>query len=261
MSTPVLSDVPSLIAAHMRAAAARNPGGKAGPFTIGLDEHSSHPMRNFAVPDGGAAPSAADISALIAFFRGHDRIPRLEFIEASAPAVTPALLAAGFTAEARTPVMACVPGMTLTPRRPAGVTVREAAGDADLAAALGVQHHAYAEPSPPGPQDIARVRAMTARGGVVTVAVDDQSGSVAGTGLVDVPAPGSGTGTGELAAVGVLTAFRRRGIASAVSAHLARTAHARGIKVVFLEALPDEEEIYRRTGFADVSAKVWLSLR
>ena len=258
MSTPVLSDVPSLIAAHMRAAAARNPGGKAGPFTIGLDEHSGHPMRNFAVPDDGAAPGAADISALVAFFRGHDRIPRLEFIEASAPAVTPALLAAGFTAEARTPVMACVPGMTLTPRRPAGVTVREAAGDADLAAAVGVQHHAYAEPSP-GPQDIARIRAMTARGGVVTVAVDDQSGSVAGTGLVDVPAPESGTG--ELAAVGVLTAFRRRGIASAVSAHLARTAHARGIKVVFLEALPDEEEIYRRTGFADVSAKAWLSLR
>lgn len=100
---------------------------------------------------------------------------------------------------------------------------------------------------------------MTARGGVVTVAIDDASGSVAGTGLVDVPTPKSGTG--ELAAVGVLTAFRRRGIASAVSAHLARTAHARGIKVVFLEALPDEEEIYRRTGFADVSAKVWLSLR
>lgn len=258
MRTPVLSDAPSLIAAHMRAATARKPGGKAGPFTIGLDGHSGHPMRNFAVPDDGAAPSAADISALVAFFRGHDRIPRLEFIEASAPAVTPALLAAGFTVEARTPVMACVPGMTLTPRDPAGVTVREAAGDADLAAALGVQHHAYAEPSPPGPPDIARIRAMTARGGVVTVAVDDESGSVAGTGLVDVPAPGSGTG--ELAAVGVLTEFRRRGIASAVSAHLARTAHARGIKVVFLEALPDEEEIYRRAGFADVSAKVWLSL-
>jgi ribosomal protein S18 acetylase RimI-like enzyme len=149
--------------------------------------------------------------------------------------------------------------MTLTPRDPAGVTGREAAGDADLAAAVGVQHRAYAGPSP-GPEDIARIRTMTARGGVVTVAVDDESGSVAGTGLVDVPAPESGTG--ELAAVGVLTAFRRRGIASAVvSAHLARIAHARGIKVVFLEALPDEEEIYRRTGFADASVKVWLSLR
>jgi ribosomal protein S18 acetylase RimI-like enzyme len=259
MSTPVLSDVPSLIAAHMRAAAARKPGAKAGPFTVGLDEHSDHPMRNFAVPDDGAAPSAADISALVAFFRGHDRIPRLEFIEASAPAVTPALLAAGFTVEARTPVMASVPGMTLTPRQPVGVTVREAADDADLVAAVGVQHHAYSEPSPPGPEDIARIRTVSARGGVVTVAIDNESGSVVGTGLVDVPSPGAGIG--ELAAVGVLTAFRRRGIASAVSAHLARTAHARGTTVVFLEALPDEEEIYRRVGFADVSSKAWLSLR
>jgi ribosomal protein S18 acetylase RimI-like enzyme len=259
MGTSVLSGLPFQIAAHMRAAAARKPGGKAGPFTIGLDEHSRHPMRNFAVPDDGAAPSAADISALAAFFRGHDRIPRLEFIEASAPAVTPALLTAGFTVEARTPVMACIPGMTLTPRDPAGITIRGAAGDADLAAAAGVQHHAYAEPSPPGPEDIARLQAMTARGGIVTVAVDSESGTVVGTGLVDVPGPRAGTG--ELAGVGVLAAFRRRGIASAVSAHLARTAHDRGIGVVFLEALPDEEEIYRRTGFADVSAKAWLSLR
>jgi GNAT superfamily N-acetyltransferase len=233
--------------------------GRAGPFTIGPGEHSGHPMRNFAVPDDGAAPGAAGISALVAFFRGHDRIPRLEFIGASAPAVTPALLAAGFTAEARTPVMACVPGMTLTPRDPAGVTVREAVGDVDLAAAAGVRHHACAGPSPPGPRVIAQIRAMTARGGIVTIAVDNASGSVAGTGLADVPGPGAATG--ELAAVGVLTAFRRRGIASAVSAHLARTAHDRGIRVVFPEALPDEKEIYRRAGFADVSAKAWLSLR
>jgi hypothetical protein len=75
MSTPVLSDAPALIAAHMRAAAARKPGGKAGPFTIGLDEHSSDPMRNFAVPDDATVPGAADISALVAFFRDHDRIP------------------------------------------------------------------------------------------------------------------------------------------------------------------------------------------
>jgi ribosomal protein S18 acetylase RimI-like enzyme len=173
--------------------------------------------------------------------------------------VTPALLAAGFTVEARTPVMVSVSGRPLTPREPVGITVREAADEADLAAAAAVQHHAYRVPSPPGPADIARLRATVARGGIVTVAVADGSGSVVGTGLVDVPGPGAETG--ELAAVGVLTAFRRRGIASAVSACLARTAHARGVGLVFLEAEPREEGIYRRAGFADVTAKIWLSLR
>lgn len=63
---------------------------------------------------------------------------------------------------------------------------------------------------------------------------------------------------GELAAVGVRAEFRRRGIGSALSAQLARAAHARGTGVVFLEAEPAEESIYRRTGFTDVSAKIWI---
>ena len=68
-------------------------------------------------------------------------------------------------------------------------------------------------------------------------------------------------GVGELAAVGVLAAFRRRGVASALSVHLARTAHTRGIGLVFLEAEPGEEQLYRRTGFTDATTKIWTSLR
>jgi hypothetical protein len=33
------------------------------------------------------------------------------------------------------------------------------------------------------------------------------------------------------------------------------------VGLVFLEAEPREEGIYRRAGFADVTAKIWLSLR
>ena len=100
---------------------------------------------------------------------------------------------------------------------------------------------------------------MLQRGGVISVAVDDASGQIARTGLVDVTGPG--TGTGELAAVAVRSAFRRRGIASALSAHLARTAHFQAIPLVFLEAEPGEERIYRRAGFVGVTTKIWMSLR
>jgi predicted acetyltransferase len=82
---------------------------------------------------------------------------------------------------------------------------------------------------------------------------------VTGTGLIDVTSDHAAVG--ELAAVGVLTAFRRRGIASALSAHLARTAHAQDISLVFLEAEPEEERIYRRTGFTDATTKLWASMR
>jgi len=249
----------SLIAAHMRAAAARRPGSRVGPFTVGLDPHTDDPMRNFAVPDAGARPDAGEVGELTAFFRRHQRIPRLEYVEASAPAAWPALAAAGFVLDRRTPVMISVPGTELTPRPPAGIIFRRAAGDADLAAAAAVQHEAYELPAPPGPHDIARLSGLTQRGGLVGVAVDEVSGAVVAAGLIDVA--GERPAVGELAAVGVLAAFRRRGIAAAIAAHLAGAAHADGIGLVFLEAEPDEERIYRRTGFLDAAAKIWASLR
>jgi GNAT superfamily N-acetyltransferase len=251
---------PALISAYMQAAAGRRQSAsRVGPFTVGLDPHSDDPFRNFAVPDEDAYPDAGQVGALIAYFRRNQRIPRLEYIEQSAPRVLPALTAAGFQVERRTPVMIATPQTALTPRSPAGITVRQAAGEAHLAASVAVQHHAYQVPHAPGPHDLARMTGLVQRGGIVAVAVDDDTGTVVGTGLVDVAA--EYPGVGELAAVGVLTAYRRRGIASAISASLARSAHERGTGLVFLEAEPAEEQIYRRTGFTDVIAKVWVSIR
>jgi GNAT superfamily N-acetyltransferase len=259
MDTTVLPHAPALIAAYIRTAASRGPGGRIGPFTVSIDPHSDDPMRNFAVPDQGAHPTADDISALTAFFRRGQRIPRLEYIEDSAPRAWPALAAEGFTLECRPPVMISTPDTRLTPRSPAGTIVRLAASDSDLAAAATVQHDAYQLPRPPGPHDTARLARLIQRGGFVTIAVDEVSGIVAGTGLIDTV--GACPAVGELAAVGVLTAFRRRGIASAISAHLARIAHSHGIGLIFLEAEPEEEQIYRRTGFTDATSKIWISLR
>jgi ribosomal protein S18 acetylase RimI-like enzyme len=253
VNTPALPRIPALIAAYMRAAASSRPGRRTGPFTVGLDAISADPMRNYAVPDHGACPGAGDIDALITFFRHSHRVPRLEYIEEDAPRAWPALAAAGFT------IMIATPGTRLTPRSPVGITIRQAASDADLAAAATVQHHAYQMPSPPGPHDIARLTRLTQRGGLVAIAVDESSGTVTGTGLIDLA--GNRPTVGELAAVGVLTAFRRRGIASALSAHLAMTAHSQGISLVFLEAEPEEEQIYRRTGFTDTTTKIWASIR
>ena len=40
MDTTVLPHAPALIAGYIRAAASRRPGGRIGPFTVGLDPHS-----------------------------------------------------------------------------------------------------------------------------------------------------------------------------------------------------------------------------
>src|SRR5580658_6671711 len=134
MDTLVPSHVPALIAAHMRALAAQKPGGRTGPFTLGLDADTDEPMRNYAVPDSGACPDAGDVAALIEAFRASQRIPRLEYVEDDAPKAWPALAAAGFALERRTPVMITTPGALLTPRSPAGIAVRLAAVEADITA-------------------------------------------------------------------------------------------------------------------------------
>jgi len=59
----------------------------------------------------------------------------------------------------------------------------------------------------------------------------------------------------------VLTPFRRSGIASAIGAYLARTAHPQGIGLIFGKAEPEEEQIYRSTGFIDAATKIWASIR
>ncbi len=232
MSTTLLSHAPELIAAHMRAAAGCRQGDQAGPFCIGFDAYSNDPFRNYAVPADGARPTPDDVRALITSFRQHQRLPRLEYVEASAPEVEAALTAAGFTVELRTPVMVSGPGIVLTPRQPAGITVRTAAGDADLHTAAAVQHEAYGVPQPPGPRDVGRLAGVLQRGGVISVAVDDASGQIAGTGLVDVTGPG--TGTGELAAVAVRAAFRRRGIASELLRRAEASARASGAGLIWL---------------------------
>jgi GNAT superfamily N-acetyltransferase len=259
MSVPVYSHVPTTVSDHIRAAITGRPHVRVGPFLAAFDPHSADVWRNYAVPDDGATPGPSDVDALISLFRQHNRVPRLEYVPATAPAVEPALAAAGFAVEGRPPVMVSTPDVVLTPRVPAGVTLGLATDDRRLLDAATVAHHAYRQPDPVGPHDVGRLRATVARGGLVAVAHDIASGTAIGSGLVDRAGPLESVG--ELAAVGVLTPFRRRGVASALSVHLARAAHERGIRLVWLEAAPEEERIYVTAGFVTAGQKLWISLR
>jgi len=243
--------------AYLHAATRRGGHERVGPFVVGLDPHSANPFRNYAVPDPGAAPSAADVAALVALFAERDRRPRLEYVPGSAPLVEPALLAAGFTVESRAPIMVCPAAALVDVPPPAGVELVEAVADDDLLATARVQHEAYGEPAPPTAADVARLRRTVRAGGVVVLARATGGGAAPGTavgaGLCTAPLDG----VCELAAVAVAAAFRRRGIAAAVTARLAAPAYAGGAAAVWLEpAGPAEQRIYERVGFAPAGAKV-----
>ncbi|MFD4226022.1 GNAT family N-acetyltransferase [Streptomyces sp. NPDC058545] len=249
---PMDADVQS----HARTLAQRSPGHlRIGPFTVRHNPDWQLKYANYAIPDQGAEPTAADVQALIAAFRERDRMPRLEYLPGGAPAVEPALLAAGFTVENRAPILACALGDLLPPKPVDALVIAEPATDAEFDAAARVQHHGYGGTGEPEGGEAAWLRDAAAGGGVAALATVD--GVPAGAGGCSVPVDG----LTELAGLAVADTFRRRGIGAALSAHLTATAFARGCRVVWLEpGDADVERIYAGIGYLRIGEKLNISL-
>ena len=147
----------------------------------------------------------------------------------------------------------------VNPEVPAGVTLRLVTPDDDLArlhavvdlafaapgtaaGAVGIEHLAEATAVPPELVAFTRARLQTGQTVMAVALVDGQPvgvGSHQPVGAVS-----------EVAGIGVLPAFRRRGIAAALTALLADDAQRRGADTIFLSA-GDETiaRIYARAGF------------
>ncbi|MET7493752.1 GNAT family N-acetyltransferase [Streptomyces sp900116325] len=249
---PMDADVQS----HTRTLALRSPDHlRIGPFTVRHNPDWQLKYANYAIPDQGAEPTAADVQALIAAFRERDRMPRLEYLPGGAPAVEPALLAAGFTVENRAPILACAPADLLPPKPVDALVITEPATDAEFDAAARVQHHGYGGTGEPEGGEAAWLRNAAAGGGVAALATVD--GVPAGAGGCSVPVDG----LTELAGLAVADTFRRRGIGAALSAHLTATAFARACRVVWLEpGDADVERIYAGIGYRRIGEKLNISL-
>lgn len=229
---------------------------RVGPFVASYDLDDANPYRNYAVPVGQADPSRLEIDALVAAFKRRQRTPRLEYVLDAAPDVAPALTAAGFTPESRLPLMAAIE-MHDHPRLPSGMLFEVATATSDLQATAEAQNEAYGA-GPATAADLRRLNATVARGGIVGLVRDLSTGAVAAGGLCTPPR----TGASELAAVGTRPAFRRRGIAAALTAELTSAAIERGLGRVFLMALHDgERRIYERAGFRVTAEMLHISLR
>jgi ribosomal protein S18 acetylase RimI-like enzyme len=221
-----------------------------GPFLAGFDDGSDNPYRNYAVPDEGARPSAADIEALNAAFATRSRRPRLEYIAETAPEVEAMLLASGFEVEKRYPILVCTAD-TLRAADSTGIDVTLVQNDEDIVAAADVGAEAYDDKLYSDP-----LRRLVAQGGALAIARDPANGMVVGAGM----ATPSHEGVSEIAGIGVRLRYRRRGIAGAVTACVTREAFARGTDLVWLTPGHDDaERIYARAGFVRASEQLHIS--
>jgi ribosomal protein S18 acetylase RimI-like enzyme len=227
-----------------------------GDLTATLSTEDPNPYLNYAIPDEGAAPSDADVRELIAWYGGRGRRPRLEYLAELAPEVEDALVGQGFEVEGRLPLMTCTDAPPAHPA-PEGIELVRPRSDDELGGTAFVQWEAYEADGAVPERAVRGLRRTVESGGVVVLARDASTREPAGAGLVTVPQEGFA----ELTSVGVRANFRRRGIAEAMAAFLAREALASGMACVFLMAKGNAEaRIYERAGFSRTSDVLHISV-
>ena len=225
------------------------------PFLATFSRSSDNPFLNYAIPDDNATPSPVDIAALIAVYEERLRQPRLEYVPQLAPAVEGVLIDAGFCVEGRLPLMTCTPKSVQSLPVPPGIELILPVSDADLLATISVQNEAYAAP-PPDSSAISRFRNSLEAGGIAVLARMTETGEPVGAGICSIP----GNQTTEIAGIGVRAAFRRQGVAGALTTRLVQEAFAVGISVPFLMAAHEaEQRIYARAGFSVVGKILHIS--
>ncbi|ATL82651.1 GNAT family N-acetyltransferase [Streptomyces malaysiensis] len=227
-----------------------------GGFVAGFDPGTTSPYINYATPLPGARPTARDVIELIEAFRVRDLKPRLEFVPDAAPAVEPALRAAGFTVEAVHAYLVCTPEGLAIPQGAAALPVAVPSTDEDYLAIDATLSEAFAGEFAASPEGAARLRRVQEHGGAVRF-VRAPDGGCAGGATCSAPA----VGTAELAGVGTRPAFRGRGIAAAVTAALTETMFARGARSVWLEYSGEgSRRVYERVGYQPRGTRLYMSL-
>jgi ribosomal protein S18 acetylase RimI-like enzyme len=215
------------------------------PFTAYLDRDDPMRFLNYAIPDDGAEPDDAAVERLRAGFREHQRLPRLEWVEEAAPAVAAVLEACGMQLELRTPLMSCRPEQLVSADADVPALTVAPIADGDLRETYNLQRVAFGEaPLPDGdePRDPRR------RGGGAVLARSNGEAVAAAswTAVRDE--------TSEIVGVATAAAWRRRGLAGAVTAAAAREAFAAGASLCVLSPGDDTaQRVYARAGFGRVA--------
>ena len=155
------------------------------------------------------------------------------------------LEAGGFALEARLDLMTCTPATVRRPPETDGLRFEAVEGGSPrelVRGLLSAQRGSFDQVGPPTDDDVER---FSSSGILATLDGEPVAGGV-------FTAPDDGLS--ELAGIGTLPPFRRRGIAAALTSALASAAFGRGVEIAFLTSGDgDTRRVYGRAGFAVTS--------
>jgi GNAT superfamily N-acetyltransferase len=238
-----------------------------GPFLLFFDPNDALRFFNYAKPArpflSGEDPQGLGnaLERLVAAFRERERLPRFEFVEEYAPGLPDILRSAGFVEEARQAFMMCGATAFRPVDPPLGVVMRTLHPDSpieDLRAFVAVQRQGFAEDDAATASDAEaeRLRPQLGADGrrdVVAWWGDEPVGAAGCTAILD--------GVSELVGVATPPRYRRRGIATALTAAVVEAQIAAGVQAVILTAQDEAAgRIYERVGFRPFGSALAYSI-
>ena len=219
------------------------------PFILFFHPTDALTFFNYAIPDEPPFDDlGVPLAALRNEFAARGRLPRFEFIEEYAPQLAPALRAAGFAEEARQALMVCTAATYLPAPGVPGLTISELTGASapgEVRTFLTCQRRGFdAHDTGVATEGDAEHFLRTIGEGRAFVAWLE--GQPVGAGIYTAPFDG----VTEVAGLATLEPFRRRGIATALTALAVRRALEQGVDIVCLTAADERAgRVYERVGF------------
>ena len=227
------------------------------PFVIFLDPGDPLHFFNYAHPlepisgdleslQGHLAEPLAELRAL---FIARQRVPRFEYVEEFAPDLASVLTAAGFAQEGRYPLLLCNPQSHRAAPPVGGLAIQQLAADSpsgDLRDFMVVERQGFGHrvTEEVTEDDCEELRDGIRRGELALLArLNDRP-----SGVVSCTVPWDGLT--ELTGIATHPAFRRLGIATAITAAAAQAAFGSGVEAAFLTAGDAQAgRVYQRVGF------------
>ena len=228
------------------------------PFTLFLGPGGEASEDDHAVPD---EPFGDDVRESLArlreAFEGRARRVRVRFLAEWAPRLAPALRAGGMVEERSVELLACTPDSLIPPPEVPGLTMVTLDAHtplADVREGLDTNERGF----DPRAEPVTEAQARHFRQGLVdsrafTARINRQP---AGAGMFNPPH----AGVTELVGIATIDTFRRRGVASCLTAYAARVAFEQGVEFDFLSTGDAAaRRVYERLGFRRFAALLFYA--
>lgn len=218
------------------------------PLTLYLHLTSHFSEDSVALPD---APGNEDVSAVLpqvnAYFTHRRRTPRIQFVDSQCPSMEGQLTESGYTLDEKLPLLTCTPAQLQPPvqRAPLKVTVVTADSAEELLAEgwrLNAEGFNGRRPTSSA-GDVSSFRQILGTGRAYSAHVE---GVGVGAGMFYEPVGG----VAEIVGITTLRPFRRKGVASTLTAEITAAAFEAGAELAFLVAAsPEAVRVYLRLGY------------